>query len=167
MSTENPQLETNNLGRIREILFGEELESVNNYLDSLKSETENIRKELISDINIRYKELKLQIDRYSDEAKKINQQTAELKISAKENLKKELHIFTTEIENNRNKFETDVTNKLESINSIFDKLEHKFTNSIKLIEEKYIAKIDEIEKSKVDKKTLSDFLSQLQEKLND
>lgn len=166
MSKENSQLETNNLGRIREILFGEELESVKNYLDSLKSETENVRKELMSDMNIRYKELKQQIDRYSDKAEKLNQQTADLKISAKADLKEEVHIFTTEIENNKNKFETDITQKLESINSMVDKLEHKFTDSIKQIEEKYIARIDDIEKSKVDKKTLSDFLSQLQEKLN-
>jgi SMC interacting uncharacterized protein involved in chromosome segregation len=146
--------EGENLSRIRDILFGEDLQSIEQKLDTAKDENSASLEELKTEIEKRLEE----IDQLQE--KKFNEivSTQEKNI---ENQKGSLNEIKQEITSLKEL----INNSLEQFNNKASNLENTINQSINQLKEEYKLKIEELDNNKLDKNTIADMLIELAENI--
>jgi len=154
MTNTNNASESENLSRIRDILFGEDLQSIEQKLDATKEESSDIVKNLKAELEIRIKKFEqLQNDKFEEISKDRAKTDDDWKKAIKE-LKNEVSKIENIVNNSVAQFDVKLTNLEEKLISSIDKLkEENQTMHSKLFE------------TKLDKTALADMLAELSEKL--
>lgn len=146
--------ESENLSRIRDILFGEDLQGIEQKLNVAKDENSSVVEKLKEEIEIRFKKIELlQQERFKEVDKKYVESDKVHKTSTDE-LKLEIAKLNKEINSSIEQFEIKFSSFEKSIN-----------NTIIKFKEDYDLKFNELENNKLDKVAMADILSELAEKL--
>ena len=148
------QSEGENLSRIRDILFGEDLQSIEQKLDTSKEES-----------SASVEKLKIEIEKRLNEIEQIQQnRLKEVDANQEKSLefqKDSLNEIKQEIVNLR----TSITDIIEQFDNKIANLENNINQSVNLLKEEYTLKINDLNKNKLDKITLADMLVELAENL--
>jgi len=146
--------ESENLSRIRDILFGEDLQSIEQKLDTTKDENLALVEKLKIDIENRLKNVEqLQQQKFND-VDAIQKKSIELQNDSLADIKQEIVNLKSSIISNIEQFDNKITN-----------LENTINKTINQLKEDYTIKITDLNKNKLDKNTLADMLAELAENI--
>ena len=146
--------ESENLSRIRDILFGEDLQSIEQKLDTTKGENLALVEKLKAEIENRFKEIEqLQQQKFVD-IDTIQKKGAEVQNNSLADIKQEIVNLKSSIISNIEQFDNKITN-----------LENTINKTINQLKEDYTIKINDLNKNKLDKNTLADMLVELAENI--
>jgi len=146
--------EGENLSRIRDILFGEDLQSIEQKLDTAKDENSATVDELKIEIEKRLKEIELLQEKRFKEADSTQEKNSENQKGSLNEVKQEIASLKESISNSLEQFDTKISN-----------LENTINQTINQFKEEYKLKIEKLDSNKLDKATLSDMLVELAENL--
>ncbi len=154
MSQTTQGSESENLSRIRDILFGEDLQSIEQKLDTTKGENLASVEKLKAEIEIRLKEIEqLQQQKFND-ADAIQEKSIEFQNDSIAEIKQEIVNLKSSIISNIEQFDNKLTNLENTINKTTNQLEEELTE-----------KINDPNKNKLEKNTLADMLVELAENI--
>jgi len=146
--------EGENLSRIRDILFGDDLQSIEQKLDTAKDEN-------LATVD----ELKIEFEKRLKEIEQIQQnRLKEVDANQEKSLefqKDSLNEIKQEIVNLR----TSITDSIEQFDNKIANLENNINQSVNLLKEEYTLKINDLNKNKLDKNLFADMLVELAENL--
>ena len=146
--------EGENLSRIRDILFGEDLQSIEQKLDTSKEES-----------SASVEKLKIEIEKRLNEIEQIQQnRLKEVDANQEKSLefqKDSLNEIKQEIVN----LKSSIKDSIEQFDNKIANFENNINQSVNLLKEEYTLKIDDLNKNKLDKNTLADMLVELAENL--
>jgi len=154
MTNTNNASESENLSRIRDILFGEDLQSIEQKLDATKEESSDIVRNLKAELEIRIKKFEqLQNDKFEQISKDRAKTDDDWKKAIKE-LKNEVSKIENIVNNSVAQFDVKLTN-----------LEGKLISSIDKLKEENQTIHSKLFETKLDKTALANMLAELSEKL--
>ncbi|MFK5854797.1 MAG: hypothetical protein QM503_01615 [Bacteroidota bacterium] len=146
--------ESENLSRIRDILFGEDLQGIEQKLNVAKDENLSVVEKLKEELEIRFKKIELlQQERF----KEVDKKHVELD---------KVHKTTTdELKLEIAKLSKEINSSIEQFEIKFSSFEKSINNTIIKFKEEYDLKFNELENNKLDKVAMADILNELAEKL--
>jgi len=158
--------EGENLSRIKDILFGDDLQSIEQKLGNFKDENSSAFEELKAELESRFKKIELLLAEKSKEAEKTQEKTLEIQNDVSNELKKEIVDINLEIKNEKIIIEKSINSNIEQINDKITRIEDSLTQVIDKLKEDYSTKLNNLNNSKISKSTLADILTELADKLN-
>jgi dsDNA-specific endonuclease/ATPase MutS2 len=146
--------EVENLSRIRDILFGDELQSIEQKLGAAKDNNINVVEKLKYEIENRLKDIELLQQEKLNEAGRVQESNFKIQSELLDELKQEIADLNGTINSNKEQFDVKLAN-----------LENTANQTINQLKEDYELIINNLKSSKVDKNSLADMLNDLAENL--
>jgi len=146
--------ESENLSRIRDILFGDELQSIEQKLGSTKEENSASVEKLKIDFEDRLKEIEqIQLNRFK-EVDTNHEKSIKLQNDSLNEIKQEIVNLKSSIDKSLEQFDDKITN-----------LENTINQTINQLKEEYLTRVKDLDKNKLNKTTIADMLVELAENL--
>jgi len=158
--------EGENLSRIKDILFGEDLQSIEQKLGNVKDENFSAFEKLKLELDNRFKKIEFLIEKKLNEVDNTQEKTIESQKNINNELKKEIVIINLEAKNEKVKFEKTITESIKQATDKITSLENTLTEVIDKLKKDYEIRLNELNKNKISKSALADILTKLAEKLN-
>ena len=165
MTNSNSGSESENLSRIKEILFGEDLQSIDQKFKSFKDENSLIHETLKKELEDRLKKIEQVLDEKTKEVDKIQEKSTEVQKDINEEIKQEIVNITLEVKNEKEKFEGNLNKKIDELNSLVSNLESSLKQAIETLKKEQEEGSQRLNESKVGKDDIADLLIDLGNKL--
>jgi len=166
MANTNPGSEGENLSRIKDILFGEDLQGIEQKLDVVKGENASALDKLKEELTNQLKKIETLIAEKTKEVDIEQKKTIDVQKNVTNELKQEITNINIEVKNETAKFEGLFNSTIAEINDKINSLESNLTKAINKLTEDNETKLNEFNKAKISKDTLADLFNELAEKLN-
>ncbi len=157
--------ESENLSRIRDILFGEDLQSIEQKLAFFKKENSEINSVLKNEIEDRFGKLEKSIEDKLGLANNIQKECTESQNKINSDTKKEIVDLSSKIKTEKEKIETNLNQETKKIIEKISELEKTINDAIKNFKDDQNVILEDLDKSKVSKESISKMLIELAEKL--
>lgn len=165
MSNTKTGSESENLSRIRDILFGEEIQSIEQQIAFFKKENtekiEHLKKEMVDRLGGIEKSIN-ENRSFSDE---IQRKFSVNLVDFRKEIKLEVENLNLEHNREKEKMEISFNEKTDEILQKIKNLEKSFSQNIDALKEDHKAKSDRLNKEKISKDTIANLLTELVEKL--
>lgn len=158
--------EGENLSRIKEILFGEDLQSIEQKLGDVKDENSSAFEKLKIELENRFKKIELLIETKLKDADRTNGKTLEIQKTINDELKQEIVNIGIAAKTEKVNFEKTINDNIKQVTSKINDLENTLTKAINKLKEDYEIQLNELNKGKISKSTLADLLTELAKELN-
>ncbi|PLX02036.1 MAG: hypothetical protein C0595_12715 [Marinilabiliales bacterium] len=157
--------ETENLSRIKEILFGEDLSSIEERFDNFKNENIAAFQEIKSDFEKKMVEFEKLLSQKQKQTETTVKETQEIQETFKDTVEKNISNVNLEIVKEKTKIQETIQ-KIEDKNT--EKLENLISDinkSIAELRDLLNSKFEEINDKKIDSKDLADLFQSIADKL--
>lgn len=159
--TEQTPPPPDNVDQIREILFGNQIRAVDERFQSVEKrmskESENLRKNLEN----RMHELEKLLDQFSDKAgDQLNRESAERDAGLNE-VTKSLATFRLDAENQLSEMQSDFNNEIKQVRAEMLAAQKALMSDLASLQAAQNKRAEKLDVSKVDRKELADFLSDI------
>jgi len=158
--------EGENLSRIKDILFGEDLQSIEQKLGDFKDESSSAFEKLKAELESRFRKIEILLAEKSKETEKTQEKTLKIQSDVSNELKKEIVAISLKINNEKVNIEKTINSNIEQVNDKITHLENTLAQAIDKLKEDYDTRLNDLSNSKINKSTLADILAELAEKLN-
>ncbi len=158
--------ESENLSRIKDILFGEDLQSIEQKLAFFKKENSEINSELKTEIENRFSSLEKSINDKLHLANNFNQECLESQNKTNGETKKEISDLNGKIQVEKEKMEANLSQQNEKILLKITELEKSLSEVIKGLKNEQNVKLEELRINKLSKENVSKLLIEMAEKLS-
>ena len=158
--------EGENLSRIKDILFGEDLQSIEQKLGDFKDESSSAFEKLKAELESRFRKIEILLAEKSKETEKTQEKTLKIQSDVSNELKKEIVAISLKINNEKVNIEKTINSNIEEVNNKITHLENILAQAIDKLKEDYDTRLNDLSNSKINKSTLADILAELAEKLN-
>ncbi len=165
MAHTNSSSEGENLSRIKDILFGEDLQTIEQKLDIVKKENSVAFEKLKTELENRFKKFELLLQEKTKEVLTVQEKSIDIQKNVNDELKQEIVNITVGVKNDKDKTESALSDNIEQFNNTISKLEDTINQSIDKLKTEYETSVNELTKNKINKTTLADILFELAEKL--
>ncbi len=165
MAHKNTESEGENLSRIKDILFGEDLQSIEQKLDIVKGENSSAFDQLKSELENRFKKIELLMKEKSKEVDKAQEKIISVQKNVNEGLKQEIEKINIEVNNGKINLENTTKDNIEQFTNTISKLETTINQTIDKLKNDHESRVNDLNKNKINKDTLADILVELAKKL--
>lgn len=157
--------EGENLSRIKDILFGEDLQGIDQKFDVFKKENSSAFEKLKRDLETRFRKIDQLLGEKDKEAHIVQEKNVEVQETTNANLKKEISNIKLEIKNEKINIENAISNNLQELTEKISNLEKTISELINNLKEEHELKINDLNNNKIDKILLADLFTGLAENL--
>ena len=165
MATPDKNNESENLSRIRDILFGEDLQSIEHKLSIFREESDKLLDELKNDFEQKISYLEKVIiakeKELNTENEKVKEENRKLVLEAKNDISE----ISKELKSEKAEFQKSLEEKSVQIEKTVVEIEKTLLGSIEKLREDFESKSKSIEENMVTRKTISELFANLSEKL--
>ncbi len=165
MAHTNSASEGENLSRIKDILFGEDLQTIEQKLDIAKEENSVAFEKLKTELEDRFKKFELLLMEKTKEIVNVHEKNINTQKAFNDEIKQEIVNINLEVKNDKSNIENTISNNIEQFTDNISKLENAINQSIDKLKLEHETIVDELNKNKINKSTLADILNELAEKL--
>ena len=157
--------ESENLSRIKDILFGEDLQSIDEQFKAFKDERSTAFEQLKQQLDERFKKIEDLLSRKSSEVEKVQEESIEVQKTINQDFKKEMSKVTLDVLKEKVRIEKIINNNddvfSEKITLMRKELESMIEKAIKDTNVKH----NELKDNKIDKNTIADLFLVLSKEL--
>mgnify|MGYP002628792006 CR=1 FL=1 len=165
MADKSSGSEGDNLSRIKDILFGEDLQSIENKLDTVKDASSSAYEKLKAELDDRFKKMDMLLQEKLKEVEKVHSDSKENQSNINDELKQTIANINTEISNEKNYLENRVNESVEQTAKSLSTLEEAINNTIDKVKQYNEMQVNDLRKNNINKDVLADILTELAEKL--
>lgn len=155
--------ESENLSRIKEILFGEDLQSIDEQFASYKIENKNAFEQLKSELENRLTRIEDLLIKKNQAVEKVQEKTQEVQKVINQDFKKDISKVSLDVIKEKVRIEKVLTKNEDDFSEKISKLEKQLKGMIEKMMEASISKFDELNTSKLNKEVLAEIFSKLSE----
>lgn len=163
MSTKGSESE--NLSRIKEILFGEDLQSIEQKLSIFKKENAEINNQLKTEIEEILNKIEFKINDIAQKAEQTTVIQAESQKDIKTELKQEITNINIEVKKEKQVFENNLNQKTDEIMQRIALLEENLNKSVENIHNKIDSKVTLLEDAKINNDDLVNLFLEMADRL--
>ncbi len=165
MSSIDKTNESENLSRIRDILFGEDLQGIEQKLSEFRTSNEKILNEVSADFKSHLKELERQVKELSNKQIVESKKQEEGKKNINDQVEKKIETVNNQIKEEKKSFETELNKKISEIKKEMIDFQDSISERLDKLNSENQAKFKTLEETIISKGTLSSLLSELSDKL--
>lgn len=157
--------ETENLSRIKEILFGEDLTSIEERLENFKKENAAAFQDIKDDFKNKMDEFEKLLSEKQKQTETTVKKTQELQHTFKDKIEENITNVNLEIVKEKTKIQETIQKIEEKNNEKVENLIKDINNSIAELKDLLTNKFDELNDKKIDSKTIADLFQTMADKL--
>ncbi len=165
MADSNKGSESENLSRIKDILFGDDLQSIEHKLTSFKSENQITHDKLKKDLDERFKSIETELNEKAKRIAELQGKNNEDQKDIISNFKQEIININIDAKNEREKFVDSITEKISELTEQISGFEDSLKQAIEEIKQELKSKSEDLDNSKVNKSSVVELFSEMAEKL--
>ena len=165
MTNSSKGSESENLSRIKDILFGEDLQSIEQKFESFKSENSLVQDKIKNEIVERLEKIELAIEAKSDEVDKIQEKSIEVQKDINNEFKEEIVKITIDVKNEKEKFENNLNEKVNELSDKISSLKDSLNLALEEFNKNHTDKLNELKSNKVSKNDIADLFIELADKI--
>jgi len=167
MVTDNTGKEGENLSRIRDILFGEDLEGIEQKLEVFKNENLALFEKLKQDLDVRLMKIEQLLEQKEKKTDDTQKKTAEEQKTINQDFKQEIVKINHQLVTENEKITTTFKSETKNITTEILKLKTSFEDSVESVRKDLSEKIELLSTRKTDNETLADIFSKLGNELRE
>ena len=165
MTNSNKGTESENLSRIKDILFGEDLQSIEQKFELFKSENSLVQDKIKNEIVDRLAKIELSIETKSKEVDKIQEKNIEIQKDINSEFKEEIVKITIDVKNEKEKLEDNLKEKIDELSHKISSLKDSLNIALEELNKNHTDKLNELNSNKVSKVDIADMFIELADKL--
>jgi len=155
--------ESENLSRIKEILFGDDLQSIDEQFASYKEANNKAFEQLKGEIENRFSRIEELLITKNEIVEKVQEETQEVQKTINKDFKKDITKVSLDVIKEKARIEKVLINNEDNFSEKISKLENQLKGMIEKTLEASISKFDELNTNKLNKEVLAEVLSKLSE----
>lgn len=157
--------ESENLSRIKDILFGEDLQSIDKQFDTFKVDNKEAFNQLKNEIEERFKKIENLLVAKNTKVEKVQEESVELQKNINTDFKEEITKVSLDVIKEKARIEKVINEREDNFSEKITLLEKQLKSMIEKVLIETISKYDDLNNNKVNKSILADLFSGLSEEL--